>query len=54
MDERRQSIRQESFLRGRVYFNNGRNSVNCLVRDISYEGTRITGGSFNISRKNPL
>ncbi len=41
MDERRRSIHQKSFLRGRVYFNGGRNSVDCLVRDISHEGARI-------------
>jgi len=41
MNERRRSIRQRSFLRGCVYFNNGRNSVDCLIRDISYEGARI-------------
>lgn len=41
MDERRRSIRQKSFLRGRVYFNSGRNSVDCLIRDISHEGARI-------------
>ena len=41
MDERRRSPRQSSFLHGRVYFNNGRNSLDCLIRDISYEGARI-------------
>ena len=41
MDERRRSERQRSFLRGRVYFNNGRCSLDCLIRDISYEGARI-------------
>jgi hypothetical protein len=41
MDERRRSERQRSLLRGRVYFNNGRCSLDCLVRDISYEGARI-------------
>jgi hypothetical protein len=41
MDERRRSQRQRSLLRGRVYFNNGRCSMDCLIRDISYEGARI-------------
>ena len=41
MDERRRSERQRSLLRGRVYFNNGRCSLDCLIRDISYEGARI-------------
>ena len=37
MDERRRSERQRSFLRGRVYFNNGRRSLDC----ISDEGAQI-------------
>jgi hypothetical protein len=41
MDERRGSLRQRSSLRGRIYFNDGRASVSCLIRDISYEGARI-------------
>jgi hypothetical protein len=28
-------------LRGRVYFNNGRKSRPCVIRDIAYEGARI-------------
>ena len=35
-------MRQKCFLRGRVYFDGGRKSVDCLIRDISYyEGARI-------------
>jgi hypothetical protein len=41
MGERRQSTRQKSFLRGCVYFNNRRNSFDCLIRDISDKGARI-------------
>ena len=41
MDVRRKSIRQRSSLRGRIYFNDGRPSVSCLIHDISYEGARI-------------
>jgi hypothetical protein len=42
MEERRRSIRQKCFLRGRVYFDGGRKSVDCLIRNISYyEGARI-------------
>ena len=41
MDERRKSIRQRSKLRGRIYFNDGRPSVSCLIHDISYAGARI-------------
>ena len=42
MDERRRSARQKSFLRGRIIFNNGRASVDCLIRDISDQGARVT------------
>lgn len=41
MGERRQSLRQKSFLRGCVYFNRRRSAVDCLIRDISDEGARI-------------
>src|SRR5215210_1540907 len=39
--ERRRIIRQKSFLRGMIYFNNRRNVVDCLVRDISPYGARL-------------
>jgi hypothetical protein len=41
MPERRLAARQRSFLQGRVYFNNRRASVDCLVRDISETGARL-------------
>ena len=41
MGERRRSVRQKSFLRGCVYFNNRRNAIDCLIRDISDHGARI-------------
>jgi hypothetical protein len=41
MGERRRSARQKSFLRGCIYFNKRRNSLDCLIRDISSEGARI-------------
>jgi hypothetical protein len=41
MQERRQLPRQTKCLRGRVYFNNGRKSLPCLIRDVAYEGARI-------------
>jgi hypothetical protein len=28
-------------LSGRIYFNNGRKSQPCLIRDVAYEGARI-------------
>jgi hypothetical protein len=39
--ERRRIARQRSFLRGMIYFNNRRNAVDCLVRDISPYGARL-------------
>jgi hypothetical protein len=42
MKERRRVIRQKSFLRGCIQFNNGRNSADCLIRDISIYGARLT------------
>lgn len=41
MDERRTLIRQKSFLQGRIYFNNRRSSIDCLVRDYSETGARL-------------
>ena len=41
MSERRSATRQKSFLRGRIYYNNHRNSVDCMIRDISAEGARL-------------
>jgi len=34
-------MRQKSFLRGNIQFNNGRNSVDCLIRDITVYGARL-------------
>ena len=39
--ERRRVTRQKSFLRGMIYFNNRRNAVDCLIRDISPYGARL-------------
>jgi len=41
MQERRRSPRHNCRLCGRIYFDNGRTSVSCLIQDISYEGARI-------------
>jgi hypothetical protein len=41
MAERRTNSRQKSFLQGRIYFNNRRSSVDCLVRDYSETGARL-------------
>lgn len=39
--ERRRVVRQKSFLRGMVYFNDRRSGLDCLVRDISPYGARL-------------
>ena len=39
--ERRRTVRQKSFLRGMVYFNNRRSVADCLIRDISPFGARL-------------
>jgi PilZ domain len=49
MHELRKFKRERSFLRGRIYFNNSRNAVDCLIQDISYEGARIVlSGSADV------
>src|SRR4051812_14497247 len=45
MPERRSSTRQKSFLQGRIYYNNRRASVDCLVRDISDTGAKLVFSS---------
>ena len=42
MSERRKASRQKSFLRGLVYLGNDPAAVDCLVRDISDTGARLT------------
>jgi hypothetical protein len=46
MTERRSGSRQKSFLQGRIYFNNRRTSVDCLVRDFSEQGARLKFSSM--------
>ena len=41
MKERRRAVRQKSFLRGNIQFNHGRNTVDCLIRDITVYGARL-------------
>ena len=41
MEERRKFLRQKSFVRGCVYFNNGDSSAECIVRDLSPNGARL-------------
>jgi hypothetical protein len=41
MDDKRSTPRLRSFLKGRVLFNGGQNSLDCLIRDISPTGARL-------------
>jgi hypothetical protein len=42
MSNRRTSTRQKSFLQGRIYFNNRKSSIDCLIRDLTNEGAKLT------------
>jgi hypothetical protein len=41
MSEHRREIRQRTFLKGRIIFNKGASSMDCLVRDLSSTGARL-------------
>lgn len=41
MSERRDQTRLRVFLKGRIHFNNGSSSIDCLVRDMSPDGARL-------------
>ncbi|GJD63364.1 hypothetical protein MPEAHAMD_3530 [Methylobacterium frigidaeris] len=41
MSELRRETRLRTFLKGRIVFNNGNSSMDCLVRDISASGARL-------------
>jgi hypothetical protein len=42
MTERRTAARKKSFLQGRIFFNQRRTSVDCLIRDFCEHGARLT------------
>ncbi len=41
MSELRRETRLRTFLKGRIIFNNGNSSMDCLVRDLSASGARL-------------
>ena len=45
MDERRRATRQRTFLRGRVIFDYGRKSADCMIRDMSSHGAKLVFSS---------
>jgi hypothetical protein len=49
MNERRAVSRQKSFLQGRIYFNNRRTSVDCLIREVSEHGARLKFASATVT-----
>ena len=42
MKERRSRARHKSFLEGHIYFNEGRSCLDCLVRNFSSQGAKLT------------
>jgi hypothetical protein len=46
MTERRTAARKKSFLQGRIFFNNRRTSVDCLIRDFCEHGARLKFSSM--------
>ena len=41
MVERRTIVRHKTFIKGRIYFNNRRSSMDCIVRDVTDNGARL-------------
>lgn len=42
MEERRQIPRHRTFLQGRVFYNNRRQSADCIIRELTDEGARLS------------
>jgi hypothetical protein len=42
MDERRHTPRHRTFLQGRVFYNNRRQSADCIIRELTDEGARLS------------
>nr|WP_147048309.1 PilZ domain-containing protein [Methylobacterium gnaphalii] len=47
--EQRQNVRMRTFLRGRIVYNGGASSMDCLIRDLSPTGARL-----ELSETSPL
>lgn len=41
MKERRAVVRHKTFMKGRIYFNNRLQSMDCIVRDVTDTGSRL-------------
>ena len=42
MDDRRHQPRHRTFLQGRVFYNNRRSSADCIIRELTDEGARLS------------
>jgi hypothetical protein len=42
MEERRHTPRHRTFLQGRVFYNNRRQSADCIIRELTDEGARLS------------
>jgi hypothetical protein len=42
MDDRRHTPRSRTFLQGRVFYNNRRQSADCIIRELTDDGARLT------------
>ncbi|HRF10115.1 MAG TPA: PilZ domain-containing protein [Xanthobacteraceae bacterium] len=42
MDDRRLKPRNRTFLQGRVFYNNRRQSADCIIRELTEEGARLS------------
>jgi hypothetical protein len=42
MDDRRQMPRHRTFLQGRVFYNNRRQSADCIIRELTDDGARLS------------
>lgn len=42
MDERRHLPRHRTFLQGRVFYNSRRSTADCIIRELTEEGARLT------------
>jgi hypothetical protein len=41
MQDRRASSRHKTFIKGRIFFNNGLSSMDCIIRDMTDNGSRL-------------
>ena len=39
--DRRALVRHKTFIKGRIFFNNGLSSMDCIVRDLTERGSRL-------------